>query len=108
MTVKLPCFRNHPADAGGILNEQSAILQLQGKERGHILNIDISAFSSYCRPTLKIFQNLKLRQRKWDARCALNILVRIIMMHNRIADESKKDKRLKGRIDNIRNQIFKI
>ena len=32
----------------------------------------------------------------------------ITMMHNRIADESKKDKRLKGRIDNIRNQIFKI
>ena len=32
----------------------------------------------------------------------------ITMMHNRIADESKKDKRLKGRIDKIRNQIFKI
>jgi chromosomal replication initiation ATPase DnaA len=32
----------------------------------------------------------------------------ITMMHNRIADESKKNKRLKGRIDNIRNQIFKI
>jgi hypothetical protein len=31
------------------------------------------------------------------------------MMHNRIvADESKKNKRLKGRINNIRNQIFKI
>jgi len=34
--------------------------------------------------------------------------VRIIMMHNRIADELKKNKRLKGRINNIRNQIFKI
>ena len=32
----------------------------------------------------------------------------ITMMNNRIADESKKNKRLKGRIDNIRNQIFKI
>jgi chromosomal replication initiation ATPase DnaA len=32
----------------------------------------------------------------------------ITMMHNRIADESKRNKRLKGRIDNIRNQIFKI
>jgi chromosomal replication initiation ATPase DnaA len=32
----------------------------------------------------------------------------ITMVHNRIADESKKNKRLKGRIDNIRNQIFKI
>jgi hypothetical protein len=32
----------------------------------------------------------------------------ITMMHNRIVDESKKNKRLKGRIDNIRNQIFKI
>jgi chromosomal replication initiation ATPase DnaA len=32
----------------------------------------------------------------------------ITMMHNRIADESKKNKRLKGRIENIRNQIFKI
>jgi hypothetical protein len=32
----------------------------------------------------------------------------ITMMQNRIADESKKNKRLKGRIDNIRNQIFKI
>jgi len=27
---------------------------------------------------------------------------------NRIAHESKKNKRLKGRVDNIRNQIFKI
>ncbi len=32
----------------------------------------------------------------------------ITMMHNRIAAESKKNKRLKGRIDKIRNQIFKI
>ena len=32
----------------------------------------------------------------------------ITMMHNRIADESKRNKRLKGRINNIRNQIFKI
>jgi hypothetical protein len=32
----------------------------------------------------------------------------ITMMHNRIADESKKNKRLKGRINNIRNQIFTI
>jgi chromosomal replication initiation ATPase DnaA len=32
----------------------------------------------------------------------------ITIMHNRIADESKRNKRLKGRIDNIRNQIFKI
>jgi hypothetical protein len=32
----------------------------------------------------------------------------ITMMHNRIADESKKIKRLKGKIDIIRNQIFKI
>ena len=32
----------------------------------------------------------------------------ITMMHYRIADESKTNKRLKGRIDNIRNQIFKI
>ena len=32
----------------------------------------------------------------------------ITMMHNRIADESKRNKRLKGRIDKIRNQIFKI
>ena len=32
----------------------------------------------------------------------------ITMMDNRIAEESKKDKRLKGRIDNIRNLIFKI
>jgi len=39
---------------------------------------------------------------------ALNIPVRIIMMHNRITDESKRNKRLKGRIDNIRNQILKI
>jgi hypothetical protein len=29
----------------------------------------------------------------------------ITMMHNRIADESKRNKRLKGRIDNITNQI---
>ena len=32
----------------------------------------------------------------------------ITMMHNRIAEDSKSNKRLKGRIDNIRNQIFKI
>ena len=32
----------------------------------------------------------------------------ITMMHNRIADESKRNQRLKGRIDNIRNLIFKI
>ena len=32
----------------------------------------------------------------------------ITMMHNRIADESKRSKRLKGRINNIRNQILKI
>ena len=32
----------------------------------------------------------------------------ITMMHNRIAEESKRNKRLKGRIDNIRNQILKI
>ena len=32
----------------------------------------------------------------------------ITIMHNRIADESKKNKRLKGRINNVRNQIFKI
>jgi len=30
------------------------------------------------------------------------------MVHNRINNEAKKHKRLKGRIDNIRNQIFKI
>ena len=30
----------------------------------------------------------------------------ITMMRNRIADESKKNKRLKGRINNIRKQIF--
>ncbi|MEX1346208.1 MAG: hypothetical protein AB1Z31_00620 [Desulfobacterales bacterium] len=47
-------------------------------------------------------------KRKGHARCALNILVCIIMMHNRIADELKKNKRLKSRINNIRNQIFKI
>jgi hypothetical protein len=35
MTVKLPCFGNHPADAGGILNEQSAILQLQKRKELH-------------------------------------------------------------------------
>jgi hypothetical protein len=39
-------------------------------------------------------------------RCVLNILVRIIMMYNRINNESKKHKRLKGRINNIRKQIF--
>ena len=32
----------------------------------------------------------------------------ITMMHNRIAEESTKNKRLKGRIDNIRNRILKI
>jgi len=32
----------------------------------------------------------------------------ITMMHNRITDESKKNKRLKGRINNVRNRIFKI
>ena len=32
----------------------------------------------------------------------------ITMMHNRIANESKKNKRLKGRINNIRNQILTI
>ena len=32
----------------------------------------------------------------------------ITMMHNRVADESKRNKRLKGRIDNIRNQILTI
>ena len=32
----------------------------------------------------------------------------ITMMHNRVADESKRNKRLKGRIDIIRKQIFKI
>jgi hypothetical protein len=32
----------------------------------------------------------------------------ITMMHNRIADELKKNKRLKGRINIIKNQIFKI
>jgi hypothetical protein len=30
------------------------------------------------------------------------------MMNNRIADELKNNKRLKGRIDNIRNQMFKF
>jgi hypothetical protein len=30
----------------------------------------------------------------------------ITMMHNRIADESKKNKRLKGRIDNIRTKYL--
>jgi hypothetical protein len=35
MTVKLPCFGNHPADAGGILNEQSANLQLQKPKEFH-------------------------------------------------------------------------
>jgi chromosomal replication initiation ATPase DnaA len=32
----------------------------------------------------------------------------ITMMHRRIADESKKNKRLEGRINKIRKQIFKI
>ena len=32
----------------------------------------------------------------------------ITMMHNQIANEPKINKRLKGRIDNIRNLIFKI
>ena len=32
----------------------------------------------------------------------------ITMMHNCIADESKRNKRLKGRINNIRDQILKI
>ena len=32
----------------------------------------------------------------------------ITMMHNRITDESKRNKRLKGRINNIRNQILTI
>jgi len=32
----------------------------------------------------------------------------ITMMHNRIANEYKRNKQLKGRIDNIRNLIFKI
>ena len=32
----------------------------------------------------------------------------ITMMHNRIDDESKRNKRLKSRIDNIRNQKFKM
>ena len=31
----------------------------------------------------------------------------ITMMHNRIADELKKNKRLKGRINNIRKQILR-
>ena len=35
MTVKLLCFRNHPAHTGGILNEQSAILQLQKRKELH-------------------------------------------------------------------------
>jgi hypothetical protein len=35
MTVKLPCFGNHPAVTGGILNEQSAILQLQKRKELH-------------------------------------------------------------------------
>ena len=30
-----------------------------------------------------------------------------LMMHNRIADESKKNKRLKGRINKIRKQIHR-
>jgi hypothetical protein len=32
----------------------------------------------------------------------------ITMVHSRIINKAKKHKRLKGRIDNIRNQIFKI
>ena len=32
----------------------------------------------------------------------------ITMVHSRINNKAKKHKRLKGRIDNIRNQIFKI
>ena len=32
----------------------------------------------------------------------------ISMMHKRIADESKRNKRLKGRINEISKQIFKI
>ena len=32
----------------------------------------------------------------------------ITMMHKRIADESMKNKRLKGRINRIRNRIFNI
>ena len=32
----------------------------------------------------------------------------ITMMHNQIANEYKRNKQLKGRIDNIRNLIFKI
>ena len=32
----------------------------------------------------------------------------ITMMHNRIADELKNNKRLKGRIDKIRNEILTI
>ncbi len=32
----------------------------------------------------------------------------ITMMHNRIADESMRNRRLKGRINNIRNQILTI
>ena len=58
--------------------------------------------------TENLSQNLKQRHCKWHARCVLNILVRIIMMHNQIADKSNKNKRLKGRINNIRNRIFKI
>ena len=34
--------------------------------------------------------------------------VLVTMVHNRINNEAKKHKRLKGRIDDIRNQIFKI
>ena len=30
------------------------------------------------------------------------------MVHNRINNEAKNNKRIKGRIDNIRNQIFKV
>ena len=32
----------------------------------------------------------------------------ITMMHNRIANDSKRNKSLKGRVANIKNQIFKI
>jgi hypothetical protein len=31
----------------------------------------------------------------------------ITMMHNRVAEESKRNKRLKGRINKIRKSIFK-
>jgi hypothetical protein len=35
MKVKLPCLRNHPGDAGGIVHEQSTILQLQKPKELH-------------------------------------------------------------------------